>query len=232
MDSPARRLTVSHAQLLVAATCLAVAIGDSINYAPTHPYIAALGVGTGLAAAAVLITRNRLDTANTSRWIAAAASLLFGVIRYRRVIGFIPVDTTQYKVAHHLAVALPGLGLVVLFAGTRVWTWRLFLIVFATAEAVVLRESHRPFIDVWFLLRHASTCVTHMCNPYAMSTPATPGVSAKASPICPARSSCPRRSDCCMATFATGCSRHSSSPRSPCVGCSTAARDLSPAVSH
>jgi hypothetical protein len=98
-------------------------------------------------------------------------------VQWRRTVGFIPLSTL-YDVIHDFSIALPALALVILVVQLRwaAWVWRVFLLVHATAGCLVLHESDRPYIDVWFLLNHASQCATHLCDPYTMATPDSPGV--------------------------------------------------------
>ena len=171
------RVLPSPALLLLAATGIGAADGYYTNYGNLHGPLVALGIAVGLGLIGVLVPRTRLENKPLLIGLTAAVFVTFGILQWRRTVGFIPLGTV-YDAAHHLSVALPALGLVILAVRMRwaVWAWRLFLLAFATASVLVLQESDRPYIDVWFLLTHASQCTTHLCNPYTMTTPDSPGV--------------------------------------------------------
>lgn len=79
-------------------------------------------------------------------------------------------------VAEMVAAVLPALGLVIAVAADNVAriAYRVLLALFTLGGVAVIRSSPRPSIDVWYLLQHATSCLTHGCNPYAMHTPASP----------------------------------------------------------
>ena len=80
--------------------------------------------------------------------------------------------------ARFVAIALPTVGAVAVAAPRHlaVWFWRLLMLGFAVGALFTIAASPRPAIDVWYELQHATSCVVHGCNPYAMHTPASPGV--------------------------------------------------------
>jgi hypothetical protein len=80
--------------------------------------------------------------------------------------------------ARFVAIALPTIGAVAVAAPRHVaaWFWRLLLVGFVLGALFAIAATPRPLIDVWFQLQHATSCLPHGCNPYAMHTPASPGV--------------------------------------------------------
>lgn len=80
--------------------------------------------------------------------------------------------------ARFVSIALPTIGAVAVAAPRHVavWFWRLVVVGFVAGSLFAIAATPRPFIDVWYQLQHATSCLPHGCNPYAMHTPASPGV--------------------------------------------------------
>jgi hypothetical protein len=163
--------------LLIAAAVIGAMDGLSVPWNDKTPAIIGLGIATALAAVAVAVRQTRLDSPRVFRWVVAAAFVFFAIVQGRRQVTWFEPDHL-YPIAHALAVLLPLLAVVVVFAvdAIAVWVWRGCLVVFAVAAAVELQANHKPWIDVWYMLTHASQCATDMCNPYTMSTPDSGGV--------------------------------------------------------
>jgi hypothetical protein len=80
--------------------------------------------------------------------------------------------------ARFVSIALPTVSAVAVAAPRHVavWFWRALLAGFVLGAMFVIAATPRPSIDVWYQLQHAASCLPHGCNPYAMHTPASPGV--------------------------------------------------------
>lgn len=163
--------------LLVAAAVMGTMDGLSVPWNDKTPAIIGLGIATALAVAAVVVRPPRLNRPALIRTVAAAALICFAIVQGRRNVTWFAPDHL-YPIAHALAVVLPLLALVVVFATDAIatWVWRGCLAVFGVAAAFELQANTKPWIDVWYMVTHASKCVTSMCNPYTMSTPDSGGV--------------------------------------------------------
>jgi hypothetical protein len=167
----------SPALMLLAATGMATTDGYAIAVSDKQHAISVLAVSTVLAAVALVGSWAEVHRTTVLRGITAGAFVAFGLIQWHRTVALYG-GGRWYTTAHYLALLLPALGLTLLLlqAKLMVWAWRACLAVFAVAGVAVIQCSPRPLIDVWFFLQHATRCVTHMCNPYTMETPKSPGV--------------------------------------------------------
>jgi hypothetical protein len=171
------RALPSSVLLLIAAAGMGVMDGLSVPWNDKTPAIIGLGIATAIAVVAVAVRRTRLDSPRVIRLVVAAVFVTFAVVQGRRNVTWFD-SNHLYPIAHALAVVMPLLAVAVVL-GTdtiAIWSWRAVLVVFAVAGTVEFQANHRPWIDVWYMLTHASQCVTHMCNPYTMSTPDSGGV--------------------------------------------------------
>src|SRR5690242_9352927 len=84
------RALPSPALLLLAAAGIGAADGYCTRYGNLHGSLVALGVATAIALVGALIPRTRVEKAPLLIGLTAATFVAFGLVQWRRTIGWIP----------------------------------------------------------------------------------------------------------------------------------------------
>ena len=173
---PSRLRTAPNAIALLGAAAL-VGWGNFFGYGMFNPSgLRLVAAGVALLALGLLIGARGRGPGIEVVVLAVAALLVWQGIALVRATDY--YGKGQWiSDARFVAIALPTVGAVAVAAPRHLatWFWWLLLVGFTVGALFTIAASPRPAIDVWYELQHATSCVVHGCNPYAMHTPASPG---------------------------------------------------------